>query len=494
MRWLICLVACAAAVSATAQEVAFEDVSSNLPHHVYAGGWEHFVGGGVAVFDCNGDDLPDIFAAGGDTPAALFVNSGSMRFNAAPLPEMTAVTGAYPLDINGDALLDLMVLRVGENLVLQGDGACGFSAANARWGYDGGDAWTTAFSATWHEGVLITAEGNYVDRSDPDGPFEACDDNRLLRWHADGIRSHRLAPGYCALSALFARDASGKNRLRLSNDRHYYVRGGAEQLYDLDAGRFLGPEDGWETIRLWGMGIASRDITGDGRSEVMLTSMGDQLMQIAQADGTYARAPYGLGTYAQRPHLGDDGRPSTGWHAEFADVNNDARPDLFIAKGNVDQMPGLAMEDPNSLLIQQADGTFTEMSVPAGVAKTARSRGAALADFDLDGRLDLVVLNRRAALELYRNITPQTGNWLRVSVAMEGPNTHAIGAVIEVEAGNIRQSQEVTVGGGHAGGQAGPNHFGLGQAETAHLRITWPDGQITEYENVAAGQSLSLHP
>ncbi|MFK7868415.1 MAG: CRTAC1 family protein [Roseobacter sp.] len=492
MKWLISLVACVAAVPATAQQVAFEDVSHNLPPHVYAGGWEHFVGGGVAVFDCNGDALPDVFAAGGDTPAALFVNAGDMQFDAASLPEMTAVTGAYPIDINGDSLLDLMVLRVGENLVLQGDGACGFSVANARWGYDGGDAWTTAFSATWHEGVLVTVEGNYVDRSDPKGPFEACDDNRLLRWHSAEVAVQSLAPGYCALSALFARDASGTTRLRLSNDRHYYVRNGAEQLYDLEKGRFLGPQDGWDTIRLWGMGIASRDITGDGRAEVMLTSMGDQLMQIAQADGKYARAPYGLGTYAQRPHLGDDGRPSTGWHAEFADVNNDARPDLFIAKGNVDQMPGLAMEDPNSLLIQQADGTFTEMSIEAGVATTARSRGAALADFDLDGRLDLVVLNRRAPLEIYRNITPQTGNWLRVSLAMDGPNTYAIGAVIEVSAGDIGQTQEVTVGGGHAGGQAGPNHFGLSQAETAQLRITWPDGHVTEHADVVAGQSVIL--
>ena len=59
-------------------------------------------------------------------------------------------------------------------------------------------------------------------------------------------------------------------------------------------------------------GIASRDITGDQREEVMLTSMGDQLMQIAQPDGTYASAPFSIGTYAHRPYFGDDGRPSTG--------------------------------------------------------------------------------------------------------------------------------------------------------------------------------------
>ncbi|WP_300061215.1 CRTAC1 family protein [uncultured Roseobacter sp.] len=485
------LVLCLLAQTATA-EVVFEDLSATLPEHSYTGGWEHFVGGGVAVFDCNGDALPDLLAAGGERPAALMVNQGAMMFEAAPLPVFTGVTGAYPLDADGDGHLDVMLLRVGENHILRGDGACRFAPANAALGFDGGDAWSTSFSATWTAEGPVLAIGNYVDRDDPDGPFEACDDNTLHRWDGSRFLAERLSPGFCALSILFARDATGQTRLRLSNDRHYYVRAGSEQMYDLTERRFLGPEDGWETVQLWGMGIASRDITGDGRSEVMLTSMGDQLLQIAEAHGRYSPAPYSLGTYAQRPHSGDDGRPSTGWHAEFGDVNNDARPDLFIAKGNVDQMPGLAMEDPNTLLIQQHDGSFAERSVAAGVATVDRSRGAALADLDGDGRLDLVVVNRRAAMELYRNVTPATGHWLAVELRMEGPNTRAIGALVEVTAGDLSQVQEVTVGGGHAGDQAGPLHFGLGEAEVAQLRVTWPDGTVTTRSDVAADQRLIL--
>lgn len=487
------LILCLLAQTASA-EVVYENLSGNLPPHSYTGGWEHFVGGGVAVFDCNGDALPDLLAAGGDTPAALMVNQGAMRFDAAPLPAFTGTTGAYPFDVDGDGHLDVMLLRVGENQLLRGDGACGFTAANAALGFEGGAAWSTAFSATWEATGPVMAVGNYVDRDDPEGPFEACDDNSLHLWEGDRFTARPLSPGFCALSVLFARDASGVKRLRLSNDRHYYVRAGAEQMYDLTDQRFLGPEDGWETTRLWGMGIASRDITGDGRAEVMLTSMGDQLLQMAGEDGLYTRAPFGLGTYAQRPHLGDDGRPSTGWHAEFGDVNNDARPDLFIAKGNVDQMPGLAMEDPNTLLIQQADGTFAERSAEAGVATMDRSRGAALADLDGDGRLDLVVMNRRAPMELYRNVTADTGHWLAVDLRMDGRNTRAVGAVVELTAGGIRQIQEITVGGGHAGGQSGPLHFGLGQSDLAQIRVTWPDGQMTEHSDLAADQRITLRP
>ncbi|WP_299736598.1 CRTAC1 family protein [uncultured Roseobacter sp.] len=482
-------------IAQTAQaDVVFENLSTHLPDHSYTGGWEHFVGGGVAVFDCNGDTLPDILAAGGTTPAKLMINRGDMQFTPAALPVFTGTTGAYPLDVDGDGHLDVMLLRVGENQLLRGDGACGFSPANALWGFDGGDAWSTAFSATWETFGPVLAVGNYVDRTDPEGPFEACDDNTLHRWTGDRFDATPLSPGYCALSMLFARDASGTKRLRISNDRHYYVSDGSEQMYDLGLSRFLGPEDGWETVRLWGMGIASRDITGDGRAEVMLTSMGDQLMQMAGADGLYTPAPFALGTYAQRPHLGDDGRPSTGWHAEFGDVDNDGRQDLFIAKGNVDQMPGLAMEDPNTLLVQQTDGSFAERSITAGVATVDRSRGAALADLDGDGRLDLVVMNRRAPIELYRNVTADSGSWLAIDLAMPGANTRAIGALVEVTSGDVTQIQERTVGGGHAGGQAGPLHFGLGDARRASVTVTWPDGRVTEHPDLETGQRLTLTP
>lgn len=467
----------------------FEDRSAGLPPHVYAGGWEHFVGGGVAVFDCDGDSLPDIFAAGGENPAQLLRNGGDFQFQTAPIDPLTGVTGAYPIDIDADGHMDLFVMRVGENTILSGEGDCRFSQTTLL---PDNDAWTTAFTAWWEDdGRPNMAVGNYVDRDDPEGPFGACDDNAILRPTAKGYVSTPLTPGYCPLSILAAQDARGRLTLRLSNDRHYYVREGHEQMWDIAEARFLGPDDGWAKTALWGMGIASRDLTGDGRDEVMLTSMGDQLMQIAQPDGSYAAAPFAIGTYAQRPHIGDDGRPSTGWHAEFGDIDNDGRADLFIAKGNVDQMPGLAMQDPNNLLMQQADGSFTEAAASAGIATTDRSRGAALADFDGDGRLDLVVMNRRAQMELHRNVTPETGNWLAITLAQPGGNRHAIGAAVTVTADNLRQSQQMTIGGGHAGGKAGPLHFGLGTATALEVSVTWPDGSVTKH-NTAANQAITV--
>lgn len=471
----------------------FEDRSAGLPEHVYAGDWEHFVGGGVAVFDCNGDGLPDVFAAGGNNPAQLMVNQGKFTFQDVEIPILTGVTGAYPLDIDGDGFSDLFVMRVGANVALKGGADCSFSDATAEWGLPTDDGWTTAFTAWWEQGDAqpTLAIGNYVDRDDPEGPFEACDTNVILRPKGTGYATELLEPGFCPLSMLASYDARGRATLRISNDRHYYVKDGYEQMWDIADGRFLTEADGWSRLALWGMGIASRDLTADGRDEVVLTSMGDQVMQIAGADGRYTAAPYEIGTYAQRPHTGGDGRPSTGWHAEFGDIDNDGLVDLFITKGNVDQMPGMATRDPNNLLMQHSDGSFHEVSVKAGVATMERSRGAALADFDADGLLDIVVMNRRAPMELYRNVSEDTGKWIRVALTQSGGNRDAIGARISVETDFGTQSIQHVVGGGHAGGQLLARHFGLGLAEEAMVTIQWPDGSETQ-GLVGAGQTYLI--
>lgn len=470
--------------------------------HVYSGGWEHFVGGGLAVLDCDGDGRPEMFAAGGAGPARLFRNrsgGGALRFEPAPegsVPALTGVTGAYPLDIDGDGRLDLAVLRDGANLLLRGTGDCRFTDASDAWGFEGGAAWTTAFSATWEPGqnwpTLVF--GNYVDRADPKGPFGACAPHALYRPRPGGGYGppEALAPGYCTLSMLFADwQRRGRQDLWISNDRHYYAGAGTEQMYRLDEARFLGPGDGWEPLSIWGMGVAARDLTGDGRPEVMLTSMGDQLLRIAGPEG-YSAAPYAIGTYAQRPHTGGDARPSTGWHAAFGDVDNDGLADLFIAKGNVDQMPEAAMADPNNLLMQRPGGSFEEHAASAGVASVHRGRGAALADLDGDGRLDLAVVNRGAPLELWRNVTEGAGNWVQLAPRQPGGNRNAVGALVELRTPAGTQVQEVTVGGGHAGGAAVPLHFGLGKAERAEARVRWPGGQVSPWVQIDAGSRLAL--
>ena len=476
----------------------------------YAGAWEQMVGGGVATFDCNGDARPDLLIAGGTSPASLWLNEsppgGALQFRrgGGPATDLTEVSGAYPLDMDSDTVTDLILLRVGENVVLRGLGDCRFERANESWGFHGGDGWSTALAATFEKGAAwpTIAVGNYIDRRQEIEPWGHCTANLLHRPAADGrgfAPPIELLPSHCALSMLFTDwNRSGTPALRVSNDREYY-KGGQEQLWRLAPGApptAYTEAEGWQRLRIWGMGIAQTDLTSDGYPEFFLTSMADNNLQSLTAPGPGARPVYAdiagkLGTTAHRPYTGGDVRPSTGWHAQFEDVNNDARTDLFVAKGNVWDMPDFAEKDPNNLLLQRPDGRFQEEGDRAGVASLKSARGAALSDFNRDGLVDLIVVNRNAPAEIWRNTGPG-GHWIALDLAQPAPNTAAIGAVIEVRAGDRLQRREITLGGGHAGGTLGPWHFGLGQADAAEVRITWPDGTEGAWQTLAADGAWRL--
>lgn len=475
--------------------------------HSYTGDFQFFVGGGVAAFDCDSDGASELFFAGGSGPAALYHNDsrrgGELRFSrvTSEVTDLTAVTGAYPLDVDSDGHTDLVVLRVGENVVLRGIGDCRFERANEALGVDGGDTWTVAFSATWEgDNALPTlAFGDYLgaDR-------EVCEDNRLLRPDPRSGRyeaASALSPGYCTLSMLFSDwNRSGERDLRMTNDRHYY-RDGTDQLWRFAPGETPRPyreEEGWRPLRIWGMGIASADLTGDGYPEVYLSSQGDNKLQTL-ADGSAQPAfediALARGVTAHRPFTGGDVLPSTAWHAEFADVNNDRFLDLFVAKGNVEAQTDHATRDPSNLLIGQADGTFVEGAEEAGIVGYHRARGAALVDLNLDGLLDLVVVNRVDPVTVWRNVgagdgtaTEAMGNWVGLRLVQPAPNGDAVGAWVEVRAGDRSTVRELTVGGGHAGGQLGWLHFGLGAASEAEVRVQWPDGESGPWMTVPANQ------
>jgi hypothetical protein len=517
------------AVAAAAGGLAFAtaggrgSASPEVPHfvddtatagidHSYDGEFEFFVGGGVAVFDCDDDGRPDLYLAGGREPAGLYRNEsdpgGALRFGhvASAVTDLTEVTGAYPIDVDGDDHLDVAVLRLGEDVILRGRGDCEFERANEALGLDGGDSWTAAFSATWEAGDALPtlAFGDYLARD-----RGSCEDSRLFRPATGGRRYAppiTLAPGYCTLSILFSDwSRTGRRDLRMTNDRHYY-REGAEQLWRVEAGVRpvpYGEGEGWRPLQIWGMGIASQDVTGDGRPEVFLTSQGDNKLQTlvgGAGEPAYEDIALERGVTANRPFTGGDVLPSTAWHAEFQDVNNDGFADLFVAKGNVEAQPDYASRDPSNLLLGQPDGTFVEAAEAAGIVDFRPARGAAVVDLNLDGMLDLVVVHRRENVTLWRNAgegaadSPEAmGHWLAVRVHQpEAANVDAIGAWIEVRVGDRVVAREVTIGGGHAGGQLGWAHFGLGEEAQAEVRVQWPDGEVGPWQTVAAGDRVTI--
>lgn len=492
-----------------------EEATADGLVHAYTGEYPWVVGGGVAVLDCDEDGRPDLFLAGGSGPSALFRNvsepEGSIRFS--PGDDVATVvgsaTGAYPLDIDSDGHEDLVVLRLGENVVLRGLGECRFERANEALALDGGDGWTVGFSATWEgaSSLPTLAFGDYLGLDASHEPTDDCADGSLFRPAPDGTSYAEplaLRPSWCTLSMLFSDwDRSGRRDLRSSNDRHYY-RDGEEQLWRMDPGaapRLYSRADGWARLRIWGMGIASQDLTGDGYPEVYLTSQSDNKLQ-ALADTaerpTFKDIALRLGATSHVPYAGGDTLPSTSWHPEFGDVNNDGYADLFVSKGNVGGETSHAAKDPSSLLVGQADGTFVEGAGDAGLTRFGLARGAALVDLNADGLLDIVQVLRNENVELWRNVgagsagAPSAmGRWVAVLPHEDGVNPDAIGAWIEVRSGDRVQLRERTVGGGHAGGQMGPIHVGIGSADRAQVRVTWPDGEAGPWIDVP-GNAVSV--
>jgi hypothetical protein len=486
--------------------------------HTYDGDFDFFVGGGVAAFDCDGDGLQDLFFAGGSEPAALYRNrsaiGGPLRFEQVHNEETSIgnVTGGYPIDIDGDGLTDLVVLRFGENVLMRGLGDCRFERANEHFAIEGGRDWTVGFSAAWEGDAHLPtlAFGNYL-LPDEDNAPDRCDNSLLVRPNDDGTAyapAVPLTPGYCPLSLLFSDwNRTGRRDLRMTNDRHYYGAdpAGEDQLWRIDPGQPPRPytaDEGWQQLRIWGMGIASQDLTGDGMPEVYLTSQADNKLQTL-TDGpsrpTYGDVALAHDVTATRPFAGDTTLPSTAWHPEFQDVNNDGLMDLYVSKGNVEAQPDYAIRDPSNLLIGQPDGTFVEGAEEAGIVTFARARGAALVDLNMDGLLDLVEVNRRTPVQIWQNVGAGTaeapapmGNWIGVRIGEQPPNRDAIGAWLEVRGGEQVTQREVTIGGGHAGGQLGWIHFGLGDATEAQVRVTWPTGEMGPWTPVAANQYVTI--
>jgi enediyne biosynthesis protein E4 len=125
-------------------------------------------------------------------------------------------------------------------------------------------------------------------------------------------------------------------------------------------------------VQIDGMGIAGYDLAGNGHPDYFLTSQADnRLQELAGGPGipTYHDIALAGGVTAARPAVGGDVLPSTAWHPEFQDINNDGFIDLLITKGNVSAEPDFAARDPGDLFLGQPDGTFVDAAEAVGIVE-----------------------------------------------------------------------------------------------------------------------------
>ena len=277
-------------------------------------------------------------------------------------------------------------------------------------------------------------------------------------------------------------DADGDSDLYVANDgtaNRLYVNDGRGLFKDISllSGTALSDEGAAES----GMGVDVGDADGDGKPDLIVTNYSFEtntlytnLGEMFFDDRTISA---GLAELSQRP---------VGWGIQFFDYDNDGDLDLAVANGHVmENIQQFESESTypqrNQLLENDGKGYFRDVSAVAGAPWRVQkvSRGLAVGDWNNDGKLDLVITNTNDAIDLLENQLSNGNHWL--GVVLRGPrsNRFAIGARVDLQAGEIVGAREVRSGGSFLAQPDLRLHFGLGTFRgTAALKIHWPDGQI----------------
>jgi hypothetical protein len=444
----------------------------------------------------------------------LFRNEGGWEFR-----DVTAVSGlsgkgysmgAAAADYDNDGRVDLFVAGVRQNLLYRNLGGGRFADMTAQAGISS-DHWAVA--AVWldydRDGLLDLFIVNYLDWQPANEPF--CGDesagfrvychprhyrgapNALYRNLGNGrfedvsartgIAAH-LGKGMSAAVADY--DLNGFPDIFVSNDTlpNFLFRNRGDGTFDeaaLEAG--VAFNDDGKAVS--GMGVDFQDYDNDGLPDVIMTALTRETFQLFRNQGKGffrdATAPSGMAILSA---------PYSGWGVAFADFNNDGWKDLFSANShvtdNIEAFSADRYRQANSLFLNDRTGRF-QAARETGLNTRAAHRGAAFADFDRDGMVDVVVSSLGSGAELWRNMSTNSNHWLAVTLEGAASNRDGIGARVRAD----DQHRYATSAAGYASSSHWPLHFGLGARDrVAELEVVWPGGTVQLLRDVPAGQTV----
>ena len=244
---------------------------------------------------------------------------------------------------------------------------------------------------------------------------------------------------------------------------------------------------------LGGMGAVAGDYNLDAHLDQIKTHFVDQAAGLYRNDGkgqfTDVTTQAGLGNE----------RRFISWGNGLLDLDNDGFPDILWVTGTVfpELQPHYARyprASPRILFRNNANGTFSELVHQAGpgISAAHNSRGCAFGDFDNDGDLDLLIMNKNEPPSLLRNDAPPGNHWLKVRLEGTRSNRSAIGSRVLVHYGGKVQAQCVTSQTSYLSSNDPRLHFGLGKTTTADIEIFWPTGLSDTFKRIAADQLITI--
>lgn len=489
------------------------------------------VAAGACVLDADGDGDPDVYFPapkplgecvpkwkGAWPKQRLYLNDGKGKFTLKPNAfdsETDYGIGAASADYDNDGDVDLYIACFGKNKLFRNRGDATFEDVTAKagvalGGFSTGAAWLDydgdgdldLYALRYCEWTVETD----IPCPGPNGLRDVCEPriyqpstNRMYRNNGDGTFTDvTQASGMAgekrrSLTAAAADfDLDGKIDLFVTNDlgpNYLFHNLGSGKMRDV--AMMVGVAFGITGSSQANMGLAIGDYDGSGRLSALVTTFANEPYTLYRNDGS------GFVDVSAATGIAQATYQYLGWGAGFLDTRNSGLLDVFFANGHIS--PFTQLRDPkqtykqrNQVLLNDGQGKFTELmdALPKDDVKV--HRGAAFADFDGDGRVDILVTASDDRPTLLKNETP-AGNWLMLRLRAKNGCATPIGARSVATVGGKQLLRVVMSGGGYGGDSDVRVHFGLGDAKQADkIEITWPSGPKQTLGGVAAGRVLDV--